>query len=652
MRRGLGRRRGRSLGIVAAVVAATVGSGLVVATPALATNVVNCASSALQPKINGATPGSTLLLKGTCVGNFVVDRNLTLKASPAATLDGDQQGTTLTVIGSPSVHLAGLVVTGGFATNGGGIDQTSGGKLTLDHVTVTGNQAGGGPTVFGGGITTTGTLTVVSSSIVGNLAFAGDSVDTVAAAAGIYAKGPTTVTSSTVSSNVATATSSGGQASAVAGGLLVQGAPLQLTSSHVDHNRVTASTDSDIANVEAGGIDDLSAGFAVSITGSTVNGNVLSARSSNAGALATGAGARLATLTATLSNSQFAGNQGHAVAHTQSASQGGGIAVAGTTSITRLRVVGNRVTASGGLSAFGGAAGLASSGRTSIASSVVSGNSASMDGGTNGAFAEGGGFLGASGPVRITRSTFDRDRIILHSQGPIALAGGGAISISSGLTMNGSTVSGSVAHATATGSNTAEGEGGGIDLTSSTAHAAITNSTISGNSVVADSDATTGTSDGHGGGISTKTSSVKLTDATVAGNGATGSGHTQLLRGGGLFVSAGTTTLIDSILGLNSAPLSSGGQNCFGPVASGGHNVLGTTLGCTFTSSTGDLVGVDPKLGSLAANGGATLTRALLAASPAINHVPTGSCLLKVDQRGIHRPQGPACDSGAFERKP
>jgi hypothetical protein len=48
-------------------------------------------------------------------------------------------------------------------------------------------------------------------------------------------------------------------------------------------------------------------------------------------------------------------------------------------------------------------------------------------------------------------------------------------------------------------------------------------------------------------------------------------------------------------------------------------------------------------------NGGPTQTIALLASSPAINHIPTSACAVTTDQRGITRPQGPACDIGAFE---
>ncbi|CAA9454347.1 MAG: hypothetical protein AVDCRST_MAG01-01-4978, partial [uncultured Rubrobacteraceae bacterium] len=68
----------------------------------------------------------------------------------------------------------------------------------------------------------------------------------------------------------------------------------------------------------------------------------------------------------------------------------------------------------------------------------------------------------------------------------------------------------------------------------------------------------------------------------------------------------------------------------------------------------GDQRGVaDPRLGSLADNGGPTRTHALLAGSPAIDAVPVGTngCAadFTADQRGVHRPLGGACDAGSVE---
>ncbi|MEN8260894.1 MAG: choice-of-anchor Q domain-containing protein, partial [Pseudomonadota bacterium] len=48
-------------------------------------------------------------------------------------------------------------------------------------------------------------------------------------------------------------------------------------------------------------------------------------------------------------------------------------------------------------------------------------------------------------------------------------------------------------------------------------------------------------------------------------------------------------------------------------------------------------------------NGGPTETHALVAGSPAIDAVPLANCTLSTDQRGVARPQGAACDIGAFE---
>ena len=57
-------------------------------------------------------------------------------------------------------------------------------------------------------------------------------------------------------------------------------------------------------------------------------------------------------------------------------------------------------------------------------------------------------------------------------------------------------------------------------------------------------------------------------------------------------------------------------------------------------------------------NGGPTKTVALLRGSPALNAMPEGEngCAtatdrIATDQRGVARPQGTACDIGAFEKK-
>src|SRR5581483_6167731 len=55
--------------------------------------------------------------------------------------------------------------------------------------------------------------------------------------------------------------------------------------------------------------------------------------------------------------------------------------------------------------------------------------------------------------------------------------------------------------------------------------------------------------------------------------------------------------------------------------------------------------------GPLAGNGGPTPTLGLGAGSPALDKVPaSGAGCSATDQRGIPRPQGAACDIGAFEQ--
>ena len=87
-------------------------------------------------------------------------------------------------------------------------------------------------------------------------------------------------------------------------------------------------------------------------------------------------------------------------------------------------------------------------------------------------------------------------------------------------------------------------------------------------------------------------------------------------------------------------------DNCGGAKVSQGHNLSDSTE-CGFTA-TGDRQGVDPKLGPLDDYGGPTDTHALLVGSPAIGHADSSGCPSS-DQRGVHRPQGRACDIGAFE---
>ena len=97
------------------------------------------------------------------------------------------------------------------------------------------------------------------------------------------------------------------------------------------------------------------------------------------------------------------------------------------------------------------------------------------------------------------------------------------------------------------------------------------------------------------------------------------------------------------------------GETCFadswGTITSNGNN-LDSQNSCHLTAA-GDITNTNPLLGPLHDNGGRTLTHALLPGSPAIDAGDDLACAAApvngIDQRGVPRPQGAACDIGAYE---
>lgn len=166
---------------------------------------------------------------------------------------------------------------------------------------------------------------------------------------------------------------------------------------------------------------------------------------------------------------------------------------------------------------------------------------------------------------------------------------------------------------------------------------------------------------GQGGGIHQASGTLVITNTTFSGNSAlTG-------FGGAIYVNSGQVTIASSTIVSNTAANASGlanfdtvalrgtilanggpGANCAFPATSLGQNVSSETS-CGLTGS-GDQPSVDPRLLPLADNGGQTLTHALAGDSPARDQ--GGSACPIVDQRGIARPQGAACDVGAYELAP
>ena len=167
-----------------------------------------------------------------------------------------------------------------------------------------------------------------------------------------------------------------------------------------------------------------------------------------------------------------------------------------------------------------------------------------------------------------------------------------------------------------------------------------------------------GNGGGGGGGFGTiyqAGGQLHLNNCTVAQNaavpgsgGAAGGGSLGRPNGlvGGNGSAWGGITSSGSILVNTLLATNSPGGNGSGVINDLGHN-LSSDGTCAFTN-VGSLNNTDPKLGSLANNGGPTLTMALSAGSPAIDAGDT-SAAPPSDQRGFPRPVGPAADIGAFE---
>jgi acetyltransferase-like isoleucine patch superfamily enzyme len=258
-----------------------------------------------------------------------------------------------------------------------------------------------------------------------------------------------------------------------------------------------------------------------------------------------------------------------------------------------------------------------SASKLTISDSKISGNTA-----TNWA-----GIYGY-GTLSISNSTIS---------GNIATSMGGGVTNYGQLAISGSSISGNSAGSTDGGIY----NGGTLTITASTiannsaaSYAGIdnygtltaTNSTISGNSAT-----------GSGGGV-TNYATFRISSSTIAGNSAASDGGIHNLS---------TGILKNSIVGNNS------GSDCSGSalIAEGAN--LDTDGSCG-TSHFSQVTASQLNLGSLALNSpGTTETLALMGASSALDAVSdctdTSGSTVAADQRGVSRPQGSACDIGAYE---
>jgi len=251
----------------------------------------------------------------------------------------------------------------------------------------------------------------------------------------------------------------------------------------------------------------------------------------------------------------------------------------------------------------------------------------------------GGGGIYATGALTV-RNTELRNNIMQVQSSrtngdPAAADGGGAAYARGAVTARGTTIAQNNATVTAGGGTAMKDGGGGIYAKGG--NLTITNSTFWNNAANID----VLVIDNGGGGLYSFGGATKLTNVTLNGN------STARGTGGGVYREGGSVTLRNTILAGNTSAPSTGPDNpdnCAGGVTSAGHNLeSANTCGL---KKPGDMKNRNPKLGTLASNGGPTRTLALKKGSPAIDAAVKCPA---TDQRGVRRPRGRACDIGAYE---
>jgi len=289
--------------------------------------------------------------------------------------------------------------------------------------------------------------------------------------------------------------------------------------------------------------------------------------------------------TLTVQNSTLSGNS--------AITYGGGIYNTGILTVMNSTFSGNVVEYYGG--------GICNNGTLTVQNSTFSGNSADT---------QGGGIFNFNA-LTVQNSTFT---------GNSARLDGGGIYNDHTLTVQNSTFT----------SNSVSRDGGGIyndyALT-------VQNSTFTGNSAAL-----------NGGGIFSE-NTMYLRNSTLSGNSA--------LLGGGIAQASYTLYLFNTLIANND-----NGGDCHSILAtiSADHSLVEDPCSCYLVNGeNGNIIGVDPLLSSLGDYGGpsdgsgqAIQTLAPLPGSPALNAGNDATCL-PTDQRGVARPQGGACDMGAFE---
>ena len=325
----------------------------------------------------------------------------------------------------------------------------------------------------------------------------------------------------------------------------------------------------------------------------------------------------------TLKNSQITGNMAY---------QGGGLFLQNQTAndflsvvITNTSIFGNTATLSAGFENRAGSTAVP----VILQNSTVSQNHASGY----------GGGIGNYGTLTITTTTLDANSAVTRGGGIYDYEGGILNILQSTLSRNTSTT------------------GGGIYsefFIHNAAGMVLTNSTISGNAASQD-----------GAGIYADGGQIGLYNATVANNQVLVPAGTDYIGlGGGVYFmprvgfTVQNALIADNTHRYGTAPAEP--DDCYGLINSKGYSLIETlTTNCTiFSLASGNITGLDPRLGPLQGSPGKTQVQRPMPGSPAIDAGETPDCTdangaaISIDQVGVARPQGGGCDIGAVENLP
>lgn len=656
--------------------------------PAKAKTITICASGCdytlIQQAVNYANVGDTLLLAtGTYTENITIPISLTIQGEDVnfTIINGNGEITNQRVISITQgavVTITDVTITNGRTANG---------------VSASGDCKIGNPGVNGGGIYNIGTLTLKDSLITNNHSGVGGNGSpgvncggtggAGGAGGGIYNQGILFLVNTIISSNTTGAGGDGGDTGGFGtvggnggnGGGIYNAGSLTLHLSEMISN--TTGTGGKGGNNNSNSIGGAGgAGGSIYNSGTlTITHGLFRANKTGPGGYGFveggngGIGAGLFNSGSISCNEsqihQNAAGDGATTIIGGNGGSGAGIYNAGTFHITYTSIQFN-VSGQGGDTEGGGDAGdggdgggIFNIGTLLIDHSQINNNDARSPGsgqGYPGISGQGGGIYNSK-TLTMTNSTLDHNQA--GSGGETAGDGGGLLNTGTALI----TLCTLSYNAAGNGRYDSPqglpgGNGGGI---TNFGTLTVTNSTISNNKAGTGGGGSVYQGPGGLGGGIYNTGQSWLANTTISQN---RSGPSSVLRRGGGIVNQGTAHIQNTLIADNDLQVEyTEAPDCAGEFISGDYNLVGNDQGCTILSLPHDQIGssnlpVNPKLHPLGNYGGPTQTHALQMGSPVLDTgnpaIPgsgNGACEA-VDQRGITRPLGSACDIGAYEADP